>query len=474
MGRAVSRCSHAQCSHLVFFWGGIQFYGHRVRSVAQPQPLRAVVARAHRGGDGGVPSCAPAPPRGFGAAPSTERLPGVCAPPRQPGHLPPTRGFHRIDPAPDRWALPCGRGRRWPAGRGGVRNGFSQSPERLPASISRRGAEPRQGSIRPLISRAPEPSVSLVGEMEGDGGPGLEGNKGDAHPQQPRGSGSARGGHPEGMGQLPVVLQARGHPSSSPTPRSGTFTPSARGVPRASVSPFGTGLIYSPREQRGCRWSREPRGAGVGPSRSLMFVMPPGLGLGDGSGSVGREAPEASWGLPSDVRCSQAPGVLCACPGLGMTTLGSPPWVGGMRSSRVLARSLPPVLHLSGGGDPGTEQLSPGAGAHGSGGEPPGLCVGERDQCHLLVLWVFWGHCHCCLGFPACGAHGELCPGPVARASPASPPAHGSVVWVCALRCAPVGPGGQEDGGWLQNLPKLPCNLLRFLGSKRSRRTKPS
>lgn len=128
-------------------------------------------------------------------------------------------------------------------GEGGVRNGFSQSPERLPASISRRGAEPRQGSIRPLISRAPEPSVSLVGEMEGDGGPGLGGNKGDAHPQQPRGSGSARGGHPKGMGQLPVVLQARGHPSSSPTPHSGTLALSARGVPRASVSPLGTGLF---------------------------------------------------------------------------------------------------------------------------------------------------------------------------------------------------------------------------------------
>lgn len=102
-----------------FFWGDSARFGHGVRSVAQPQPLRAVVARAHRGGDGGVPSCAPAPPQGFGAAPSAERLPGVCAPPRQPGHLPPTRGFHRIDPAPDRWALPCGRGRRWPAGRGG-------------------------------------------------------------------------------------------------------------------------------------------------------------------------------------------------------------------------------------------------------------------------------------------------------------------------------------------------------------------
>lgn len=56
-----------------------------------------------------------------------------------------------------------------------------------------------------------------------------------------------------------------------------------------------------------------------------MFVMPPGLGLGDRFGSVGREAPEASWGLPNNVRCSQAPGVLCACPGLGMTTPGSPP-----------------------------------------------------------------------------------------------------------------------------------------------------
>lgn len=135
------------------------------------------------------------------------------------------------------------------AGREGVRNGFSQSPERLPASISRRGAEPRQGSIRPVISRAPEPSVSLVGEMEGDGGPGLGwpgGIKGDAHPQQPRGSGSARGGHPKGMGQLPVVLQAWGHPSSSPTPRSGScwaLALSARGVPCASVSPFGTGLF---------------------------------------------------------------------------------------------------------------------------------------------------------------------------------------------------------------------------------------
>lgn len=360
-----------------------------------------------------------------------------------------------------------------------MRNGFSQSPERLPASISRRGAEPRQGSIRPLISRAPEPSVSLVGEMEGDRGPGLGwpgGEQGGCPPPAAKGVWQCPGGSPQGDGAAPRGPAGTGTSQQLPyTPQWDTHPERTWGSPCLSFPAWHWTLpIYSPREQRGCRWSREPRGAGVGPSRSLMFVMPPGLGLGDGSGSVGREAPEASWGLPSDVRCSQAPGVLCACPGLGMTTLGSPPWVGGMRSSRVLARSLPPVLHLSGGGDPGTEQLSPGAGAHGSGGEPPGLCVGERDQCHLLVLWVFWGHCHCCLGFPACGAHGELCPGPVARASPASPPAHGSVVWVCALRCAPVGPGGQEDGGWLQNLPKLPCNLLRFLGSKCSRRTKPS
>lgn len=100
------------------FWGGSSaFWASRVLH-GLAQPLQAVLARGHRGGDGGVPSCAPAPPWGFGAAPCAERLPGVCGPPRQAGHLPPTRGFHRIDPAPDRWALPCGRGRRWPAGRG--------------------------------------------------------------------------------------------------------------------------------------------------------------------------------------------------------------------------------------------------------------------------------------------------------------------------------------------------------------------
>lgn len=146
------------------------------------------------------------------------------------------------------------------AGGEGVRDGFSQSPERLPASISRRGAEPRQGSIRPVVSRAPERSVSLVGEMEGDGGPGL-GWLGGCPPPAAEGILALPGGvTPRGWGSslLPVVLQARGHPSSSSPPRSGSSWAPAprpkctRGPPCLSfpVRQLGFSHLTSPRKKR--------------------------------------------------------------------------------------------------------------------------------------------------------------------------------------------------------------------------------
>lgn len=80
----------------------------------------------------------------------------------------PSAGWPRSTPpcsphrSPDRWALPCGRGAVLP-GRAGEM-AFCRSLERVPASISWQGAEPRQRSIRAVISRAPERSVRLGGE----------------------------------------------------------------------------------------------------------------------------------------------------------------------------------------------------------------------------------------------------------------------------------------------------------------------
>lgn len=90
----------------------------------------------------------------------------VCAPSPPRGGRAPLHPALRIDP-PDRWALPCGRGAVLP-GRAGEM-AFCRSLERVPASISWQGAEPRQRSIRAVISRAPERSVRMGGESSPPG-----------------------------------------------------------------------------------------------------------------------------------------------------------------------------------------------------------------------------------------------------------------------------------------------------------------
>lgn len=84
---------------------------------------------------------------------------GVCSPQTPPWGWPPSPPSFS---PPDR-SLPGSMGASLRArggaarlGRQAGRNGFSQSLERVPALISWRGAEPRQGSIRPVISHGPE------------------------------------------------------------------------------------------------------------------------------------------------------------------------------------------------------------------------------------------------------------------------------------------------------------------------------
>lgn len=113
------------------------------------------------------------------------------------------------------------------------------------------------------------------------------GNQGGCPPPAAKGVWQCPGGSPQGDGAAPCGPAGMGTSQQLPYAPQwellGTRPERTWGSLCLSFPVWHWALpIYSPREQRGCRRSREPRGAGVGPCRSLTFVMPLGLGLGDG------------------------------------------------------------------------------------------------------------------------------------------------------------------------------------------------
>lgn len=130
-----------------------------------------LAAGCHLGwGQGASPGPRP-DPAGFRGSSRSLRRPGAGAkgcrgvlpavPSAGVAALPLHPVLHPIDPCPDRWALPCGRGAVLP-GRAG-----EMAFRRAWSGIQHRSLVPRQRSIRPVISRAQSAAGAWAGRGAG-------------------------------------------------------------------------------------------------------------------------------------------------------------------------------------------------------------------------------------------------------------------------------------------------------------------